>query len=60
MGSLDQRAAKLLAFKFGLLKKKSAVLGIPAVLCAVGFDPSLGYSGSNHFQSLMASNFAAL
>ena len=39
MGSVDQRAAKLLAFKVGVLKKKSAALAIPPKLCAIAFGP---------------------
>ena len=40
MGSVGQRAAKLLAFKVGVLKKKSAALAIPPKLCAIAFGPS--------------------
>ena len=32
-------AAKLLAFKFGVLKKKSAASAIPPKLCAITFGP---------------------
>ena len=39
MGSADQRAAKLLAVKVGVLKKKSAALAIPANACAIAFGP---------------------
>ena len=43
MGSVGQRALKLLAVKVGILKKKSAALAIPAKVCAnriwPGFDP---------------------
>ena len=39
MGSLDYRAAKLLAFKFEVLKKKSATSAIPAEVCASPFSP---------------------
>ena len=39
MGSVDQWAAKLLAVKVGVLKKKSAALAIPADLCASAFGP---------------------
>ena len=39
MGSVDQRAAKLPAVKFGVLKEKSAALAIPPVLCAIAFGP---------------------
>ena len=37
MGSVGQRAAKLLAVKVGVLKKKSASLDILAELCASAF-----------------------
>ena len=39
IGSVDQRPAKLLAVKVGVLKKKSAVLVIPPIWCAISFDP---------------------
>ena len=42
VGSLSQRAAKLIAVKVRVLKKKSAALAIPADLCASAFG-----SGSN-------------
>ena len=35
--SEGQRAAKLLAFKVGVLKKKSATSAIPPKLCAIAF-----------------------
>ena len=38
-GSVGQRATKLLAVKFGVLKKKSAALAIPAEVCASTFGP---------------------
>ena len=38
-GSVGQRAAKLLAVKVGVLKKKSAASAIPADLCASAFGP---------------------
>ena len=38
--SVGQRAAKLLAFKVGLLKKKSAALAIPAEVCGSAFGLS--------------------
>ena len=37
LGSVDQRAAKLLAIKVGVLKKKSAASAIPPELCAIAF-----------------------
>ena len=57
LGSVGQRAAKLLAVKVGGLKKKSAVQPRPHwnQLAHIRERP-----GSNHSQSLMASNFAAL
>jgi len=36
-GPVGQRAAKLLAVKFGVLKKKSAASAIPAKACAITF-----------------------
>ena len=38
-GSVGQRALKLLAVKFGVLKKKSAASAISAKVCAITFDP---------------------
>ena len=38
-GSVDQRAAKLLAVKVGVLKKKSAASAIPSEMCASAFGP---------------------
>ena len=60
MGSVGQRAAKLLALKVGGLKKKSAASAFKAGVCASAFSPGLTSSGSNHFQTLMDSNFASL
>ena len=37
MESIGQRAAKLLAVKVGVLKKKSAASAIPANACAIAF-----------------------
>ena len=39
LGSVGQRAAKLLAVKVGVLKKKSAASAIPANACAIAFGP---------------------
>ena len=39
LGSVGQRAAKLLAVKVGVLKKKSAASAIPPILCAIAFGP---------------------
>ena len=39
MKSVGERALKLLAVKVGGLKKKSAALAIPAILCASAFGP---------------------
>ena len=41
MGSVGQRASKLLAVKDGGLKKKSAASAIPANACAIAFGPGL-------------------
>ena len=57
LGSAGQRAAKLLAVKVGGLKKKSASRPRPQSASLPGFDSR---SRSNHSQSLMAGNFAAL
>ena len=57
LGSVGQRAAKLLAVKVGGLKKKSASWPRPQSASVPGFDSR---SRSNHSQSLMAGNFAAL
>ena len=40
-GSVGQRAAKLLAVKVGLLKKKSAASAIPAKVCASAIGPGV-------------------
>ena len=42
---LGQRAAKLLAVKVGVLKKKSAALAIPAKVCAIAFRPPSSIPG---------------
>ena len=39
MGTVGQRALKLLAVKVGVLKKKSAALAIPPEFCASVIDP---------------------
>ena len=39
LGSVGQRAAKLLDVKVRFLKKKSAALAIPAEVCASAFGP---------------------
>jgi len=57
LGSVGQRAAKLLAVKVGGLKKKSASRPRPQSASLLGFEPR---SRFNHSQSLMAGNFAAL
>ena len=56
LGSVGQRAAKLLAVKVGGLKKKSAGRPRPQSASLLGFDSR---SRSNHSESLMAGNFAA-
>ena len=40
LGSVGQRALKLLAVKVGVLKKKSATLAIPAEVCGSAFGLS--------------------
>ena len=57
LGSVGQRAAKLLAVKVGGLKKKSAGRPWPQSASLLGFDSR---SRSNHSPSLMAGNFTAL
>ena len=39
MGSVGQRAVKLLAVNVRVLKKKSAASAIPPKLCAIAFGP---------------------
>ena len=51
LGSVCQRAAKLLAVKVGVLKKKSATLAIPAEVCASAFGPGLTLSGVKPFSN---------
>ena len=48
-GSVGQRAAKLLAVKFGVLKKKSATLAIPAEVFASACCPGLNTRGVESF-----------
>ena len=57
MGSVDQRASKLLAFKFGGLKKKSATRPKPY---SNQFAWVWLWLGLNHSQRLRNGNFAAL
>ena len=56
LGSVGQRAAKLLAVKVGGLKKVCQPAPAPVSQCARVRTPA----PSNHSQSLMAGNFAAL
>ena len=60
LGSVDQRAAKLLAIKVGVLKKKSATSAIPSNCMQARLAQVRFRARSNHSQSLMANNFAAL
>ena len=39
MEFVNQRAAKLLAARVGVLKKKSVTSAIPTKLCAIAFGP---------------------
>ena len=57
MGSVGQRASKLLAVKVGGLKKKSAIWPRPLSNQSARIRV---VPGSNHSQSLMAGHFAAL
>ena len=56
-GSVGQRASKLPAVKVGGLKKKSAIRPRPQSASLPRFEPQ---TRTNHSQSLMAGNFAAL
>ena len=49
LGSVGQRASKLLAVKVGVLKKKSAPSAIPAKLCASVIGPGSSSSGVESF-----------
>ena len=49
MKSLGQWAAKLLADKVEVLKKKSAASAIPPELCAIAFGPGLSWPGVKSF-----------
>jgi len=57
--SIAQWAAKLLAFKVEVLKKKSAISAIPNEVYASAIGLGLSLPGFNNSQSLMADNFAA-
>ena len=46
---VDQRAAKLLAVKVGVLKKKFAASAIPPKVCARTFGPGLSTPGVESF-----------
>ena len=60
VGSVGQRAEKLLAVKIGVLKKKSAASAISAMRVQSHSAPVRFRASSNHFQSLTAGNFEAL
>ena len=49
LGSADQRAAKLLAVKVEVLKRKSATSAIPPELSAITFSPGLSWPGVESF-----------
>ena len=49
MWDLGQWAAKLLAVKVKILKKKSATLAIPAEVCASAIGPGLSPLGVKSF-----------
>ena len=49
MGSVSQRAAKLLAVKDGVIKKESAPLAITAKECASAFDSGSTSPGVKSF-----------
>ena len=50
-GSVGQRAAKLLAVKVGVLKKKSAASAIPPKVCASAFGPGSRLPGVKSFSN---------
>ena len=52
LGSVGQRAAKLLAVKFGGLKKKSAASAIPPKVCASAFGPGSSTPGVESFSKI--------
>ena len=54
IGSLGQRAARLLAVKFGGLKKKSVTSSITAEVCASMFGPGLSAPGFESFSKFDA------
>ena len=57
MGSVGQKASKLLAVKVGGLKKKSTTRSRPHLNQSAWIQD---HPGSNHSQSLMAGKFEAL
>ena len=54
MGSVGQKAAKLLAVKFGVLKKKSAASAIPPKVCASAFGPGSSTSSVKSFSKFVS------
>ena len=50
--TVDQRAAKLLAVNFRVLRKKSAASAIPTKLCASTFGPDSGLPGVESLSKL--------
>ena len=52
LGSVGQRALKLLAVKVGVLKKKSAASVIPAKLCASAFGTGSSTPGVESFSKI--------
>ena len=60
MGSVGQRASKLLAVKVGDFKKKSAFQPFQPKSVQVHLAWIRDCPGLNHFRNWMASNFAAL
>ena len=57
MGFVDQKPAKLLAAKVGVLKEKSATSVIPPELCAISFGLGLMPGPLQSFSKFDASNF---
>ena len=54
IGSVGQSAAKLIAVKVGVLKKKSAASAIPAKVCASAIGPGSTPTGSESFSKYTA------
>ena len=60
VGSVGERATKLLAVKFGGLTEESTASAITAEVCSSASAWAWLCPGSNNFQSLMDGNFVGL